>query len=96
MGGTTANRSFVQLELVVVLDSGVCDLGRGSQEVVLCALILIDDGLLLGVVEHEKLLFLGSRDVHIGGSPALDLLLEDGEKRVVIVLHDALSETNEG
>ena len=96
MGGTTTNRSLVRLELFVAFDSGVSDLGRGGQEVVLCALILIDDGLLLGVVEHEKLLLFSGRDVHIGGSPALNLLLEDREKRVVVVLHDALSETNEG
>lgn len=96
MGGTTANGSLVTLELVVALDSSVGDLGCGGQEALLCALILVEDGLLLDVVEHEKLLLLGSGDVLKGGSPSLDLLLEDGQKGVVLVLHDTLTETNEG
>ena len=58
-----SNRGLISLVLVVVLDCSVRDLGSGGKVGCLCALILLDNSLLLSVSEHEELLFFGSREV---------------------------------
>ena len=70
--------------------------GSGSQIASLCALVLVKNSLLLGVVEHQKLgLFLDGQTL-VSSSSLLDFALQDGEQRVVLVLHHALAEACEG
>ena len=92
----SANRGLISLELVVRLHGSVGQLGNGGEVLVLDALVLGNDGLLLGVVEHQELLLLISRQVLVGGGSGIDFALEDGEERVVLVLHNSLAETGEG
>ena len=92
----TTDGACVSDELGVCLDTGVSE-RRGSGEVgVLCALVLFNDSLFLGIVEHKEPLLLLSGNVSISSGSLIDLLLEDGKKRVVLILHDTLAEANKG
>jgi len=75
----------------VALDCSVGDSRWGSQESLLGTLVLVDDSQLLGIVKHEDFLLFSRRDVLVGGGSLLDLVLEDGKERIVVVLHDALA-----
>ena len=93
MGGT--DRVLVGLELLVALNSGVADGWGGRQVLLLGTLVLSDDCSLLGVGEHEQLLLLLCGQILVCGSSRLDLILKDGQERVVLVLHDALAQAGE-
>ena len=91
-----ADRGLVSSEFFVRLEASVRDCWAACKVPVLCALVLINDSLLLVIVEHEQLLFFGSAKVLVGLSSVLDLLLENRKQRVIFVLHDSLTETGKG
>ena len=91
-----ADGVLVGLEFVVGLHSWVADCRGGRQVVLLCALVRSKDGSLLSIVEHEKLLLLLWGQILVSRGSLLDLLLEDWEKRILLVLHDTAAESLKG
>jgi len=92
----STNGGLVSQVLGVGLDTGVVEGGLGGQEAVLGTSVLFEDSLLLVVVEHEEFLLFGGRQVLVSSGSLLDFALEDGEKGIVLVLHDSLAESLEG
>lgn len=82
--------------MVVVLDRGIESRRLGGQEVLLCLSVSVSDLLQLVVSQSKKLALLLNRELRELLNVFLNDGLDDGEDGIVLVVHVALGETNDG
>jgi len=88
------NRISVCHKFRVGLDACIAE-GRGSSQVCLLGhLVLIKDGFFLSISQHEQLLLFLGRNIGVGSCPLLDFILKNREKRVILILHSAITQAN--